>query len=34
MYLYTGFGHHYEEESREGLAETIIGMLLLSLTYE
>ena len=23
MYLYTGFGHHYEEESREGLGVTI-----------
>ena len=34
MYQYTGLGHHYEEESREGLGGTIISMLLLSITYE
>ena len=32
--LLPGFGQHYEEESREGLGETIISMLLVSLTYE
>ena len=32
--LQPGLGQHYEEESRKGLGETIISMLLPSLIYE